>query len=421
MQWGIMGPGAVESTRRTRTLGLLSSTRQFNERAVPGLAGVWFGKQLLLGTLGVLVADRAQALGLKVSKILVTNAVEALACWLALSGNTAQEPTGKVRGRTKLENRSAGEMLFAKVSKPGFYVTQPMRMSIGASLPALGLVNATASRFNSFSCSPAGEDLINAAFEHIGQPRHRDVVSFLVGWVKGDTYSVDNDKLRAALSPLEPLSDRACLLLQERLLQGRGESDQWGRQRRSAALAWVRSVEQAGPRMGWDQQPSQISDAAHWADLRAGACFFAARDAAFKVLDTLETCMATPDNPYDLNAPLPERLVGPLSELRERAQAFLDLNHEDESANAFCRLVNQQQAQEILKDLVQLDGQVLRLRGNRICAGPAFEGGGSSVTIDEQSEEAAPASSPQWPEHISGRVANLWWLAQELDVAGRAS
>ena len=55
--WGILGPGSVESVRRVRTLGLASSTRLFNELAVPGLGGVWFGKQLLFSTLGVMVAE----------------------------------------------------------------------------------------------------------------------------------------------------------------------------------------------------------------------------------------------------------------------------------------------------------------------------------------------------------------------------
>ena len=82
--WGILGPGSVESVRRVRTLQLAATTRDFNERAVPGLGGVWFGRQLFLATLGLRVAERATARGSRAGKIAVANAIEALACWLAI-------------------------------------------------------------------------------------------------------------------------------------------------------------------------------------------------------------------------------------------------------------------------------------------------------------------------------------------------
>ena len=60
--WGVLGPGRIESVRRVRTLQLVATTRDFNERAVPGLGGVWFGRQLFLATLGLRVAERAMYL-----------------------------------------------------------------------------------------------------------------------------------------------------------------------------------------------------------------------------------------------------------------------------------------------------------------------------------------------------------------------
>lgn len=55
--WGLLGPEFLPNARRTRTLGLGVSVRLFNDLAVPGLGGVWYGKQLLLTTLGVAVAE----------------------------------------------------------------------------------------------------------------------------------------------------------------------------------------------------------------------------------------------------------------------------------------------------------------------------------------------------------------------------
>ncbi len=81
--WGLLGPEFLPNARRTRTLGLGASVRSFNDLAVPGLGGVWYGKQLLLATLGVAVAEEARSLGAKVQNVEMANAIEALACWLA--------------------------------------------------------------------------------------------------------------------------------------------------------------------------------------------------------------------------------------------------------------------------------------------------------------------------------------------------
>ena len=85
--WGLLGPEFLPNTRRTRTLGLGASVRTFNDLAVPGLGGVWYGKQLLLAVLGVEVAEDARNGGAKVQNIEVANAIEALACWLAFDSN----------------------------------------------------------------------------------------------------------------------------------------------------------------------------------------------------------------------------------------------------------------------------------------------------------------------------------------------
>jgi hypothetical protein len=47
MNWGLLGPEVLGSQRRMRTLGLGTVVRKFNDLAVPGMGGVWFGKQLL--------------------------------------------------------------------------------------------------------------------------------------------------------------------------------------------------------------------------------------------------------------------------------------------------------------------------------------------------------------------------------------
>jgi hypothetical protein len=122
LTWGLLGPESLASERRTRTLGLGATVRLLNDLAVPGLGGVSFGKQLFLATLGVAIAQRVRHSGKKVRNIEVANAVEALACWLALEGN-GWKPNPRLRGATKMRNKT--DLSFAIMRKPSFYVTQP--------------------------------------------------------------------------------------------------------------------------------------------------------------------------------------------------------------------------------------------------------------------------------------------------------
>lgn len=416
LNWGILGPGVVESTRRVRTLGLAASTRLFNDLAVPGLGGVWFGRQLFLATLGVLVAERAEAKEKRVTRISVTNAIEALACWHALQ-QSHREGEGRIRGSTKLTGVGHGELRFKNVSRSSFYVTQPMRMASVTTLPALGLVQATGSRFNSFSCSADGLAFIEAVGSGC-RPYNRDLVEHLVMWVLGEDERVNTNHLYLALSPLLPLPEEARVLLQERLYQGAANGLAEERRRRSEAFDWVRSRRQRVSPLSWDQQPAQITDPTHWADIRAGAAFFATRDAALAVLDELERIIGKPECSHTLGSTLSSSLQNLLKRLRTKAQVFLSLGHTDQVAAAFCKeMSDQNDDDEVLRHLLRRDGRVLRLVGDdKACPGPAFRGGEMSNELSEPEMEESPlADDPGWPEDISYRIRNLWWLSLDLE------
>lgn len=414
LHWGILGPGAVESTRRVRTLGLATSTRLFNDLAVPGLGGVWFGRQLFLATLGVLVAERAEAKKQQVTRITVTNAIEALACWHALK-QSHRAGDGRIRGSTKLAGVGPNELSFKNVCRSSFYVTQPMRMASVTTLPAMGLVQATGSRFNSFSCSAEGLAFVEAVGSGC-RPYNRDLVEHLVMWVLGIDERVNTPTLHDCLSPLLPLPEEARVLLQERLYQGAADGLAEERRRRSEALDWVRSRRRGAPPLSWDQQPVQITDSIHWADMRAGAAFFATRDAALEVLDELEKVIGTPERSHDLGSTLPASLHGPLNTLRTKAQVFLSLGHKDQETTAFCREMLKPNDSDVLHSLLLRDGRVLRLVGNQARPGPAFRGGEMSVELPvSEIEESPPADDPDWPGDISYRVRNLWWLSLDLE------
>jgi hypothetical protein len=418
LTWGLLGPGKLGSERRVRTLGVASSVRLFNELAVPGLGHAWFGKQLFLPTLGVRVAQHAQVSGRRVTNIETANAIEALACWLTFAANN-WERDARMRGSTKMQGKN--DLSFRAVRRPDFYVTQPMRMGIVEALPALGLVVADGARFNAFACSKAGEEFLDAACADFS-PFNRSVVEHLALWVstKYDDINVKTTSpLRAALSPIDPLPLRAREMLRDRLKVGGERESVEHKERRRNALAWVEAVYNAPPAtLTWDARPAQIT-AQHWADMRAGALFVAARNAAMDVLDALETHIGNQGDGqrFSLRSRVPDAVAPRLATLKQAATRFLAAGHSDKEANAFCIECSGDDPIHILKGLATRDGRVLRLKEQDVVPGPAFLGF-QRASLDSDDDEAVEtpivADRISWPQGISFRVRNLFLLNADL-------
>lgn len=396
--WGLLGPETLPGARRTRTLGLASAVRHFNDRAVPGLGGVWYGKQVMLALLGVAVAEQARQLNSKfsASNIQVANAIEALACWSAL--NRHPEPDPRLRGREKLSGKQADDFVFENARKPGFYLTQPMRMQTVQALPALGLVSATGERFNTFKTTPEGLNFAKAACEAFN-PYNREVVTHLTKWVLGEESRVDSNKLTTALSPLLSMPDRARLLLREHLRQGNTE--------RRNALAWIESLKDeqnnAAPN---EQRPAQIEEA-HWRDIQAGALFFPLHDLAVAALDAVEADMGQDCN-LDKGA---KNAEDKLLALKDACQKFLDFNYKEQSdALRFCRECVTDPI-DALRALVLRDETVLRWDGEKIRRGPAFKG----RTVREIDPVQEPDGDTPVPLGLSYRLRNLYRLNLDLN------
>lgn len=418
VEWGLLGPEQLAGLRRTRTLGLGTAVRRFNQLAVPGLGGVWFAKQIFLATLGVRVADRLRSKSANVKAIEVANAIEALACWLAFKNNGWTRDS-RLRGRQKLAGKD--KLTFTQLRQPRFYVTQPMRMATVEALVELGFVEPGSQRFNSFRCTQVGMDLVEAATAGY-RPYNATVEDYLFGRAmdKDDASISNTDKLRDALSPLVVLPADARALIRDRLCQGAGLNPEAAR--RKNALGWVRSCDVKNP-AGWETKP-KILDACHWDDLRLGARFFTARDAAIDVLNAIEAQMAPLAEPK-LTAEAASKLSPvqtPLGVLRDEAQRFLNEDKDPTDgrmATAFCRECIEEDSATIIRNLVKRDNRVLRLAGNDVLPGAAFSLQPQTATSDEEGEGpgADNAGRVPVPAGISGRVRNLYLL--DLDLQGR--
>nr|MDA3833565.1 hypothetical protein [Spirochaetales bacterium] len=294
---------------------------------------------------------------------------------------------------------------------------QPMRMTTVQTLPALGFVDSESSRFSAFRCSSAGRDFIEEACQGY-HPFNRTVVDHLGFWVSGHENRVNSDKLRDALSPLTPLKDKAIPLLRERLLQGGRESSE-DKFRRRNALAWVEKLRTTKPnQLTWDMRPEEITKS-HWHDLKVGALFFRAREAAITVLDALEAHIGNQatGQSYSLKQNIPEPIQPLLMDLKTKAKAFIDAQHHDRDANDFCLECNGT-AEDVLRSLVNRDRQVLRTVGDEIKPGPAFLGTGFTPenSSDEIPEDSSNSTGILLPRDISYRMRNLYLL--NLDMHG---
>ena len=422
--WGLLGPETVSSARRVRGLGVGSCVRNFNDLAVPGIGGIWFGKQLLLSTLGIVVAETARASGAKVHNIEVTNAIEAAACLMALTGSQ-WERDPRLLGATKLMGKALGKNAppFKIVRQRNFYVTQPMRMASVQALPALGLVSASGQRFNAFEVTDAGRQFVEAACSK--------VTKNLVRWVIGSEELSLNIPQLKEISPLTPLPESASSLLVQRLLNGAAGEAKEDRDRRANAWHWA-AANAAHHSHTWASRPDVISEH-HWNDLQAGALFFAVRDAAIALLDALEAKLRNQTGNMSLSLPNWSRdhsgaLAEQLATLRTAATAYraFPRTANDDEANRFCDECKHPEDDKLLRALVKRDSRVLVLRGEEITPGPAFRAGaattsqgGSSDTAESEQESSASPDEFALPDGISYRMRNMWYLQRNLTNASQ--
>ncbi|MEZ5443380.1 MAG: hypothetical protein R3F15_18055, partial [Lysobacterales bacterium] len=350
-------------------------------------------------------------------KLEVANAIEALGCWLAIHHQRAgQDP--RVRGNRKLANVTHEQLAYAHVKRSGFYVSQPMRMATVQALPALGLVHASSARFNVFTCTKAGSDLVQA-YSNAYRPWNSSMEAVLAEWICGDKPIRVAHTLCKALAPTEPLPGEAIGQLQECLQRGGEAESAEDTARRRNLLAWAeaRRIGKVDD-LDWGQRPHVITSKPHWHDLESGARFFIARDSALELLTFLE-CLMPADGVLRVDATLCTQARGALASLRRAAHAFLELGHTEPLAVAFCRECTAAGDAEVLRTLVARDGLVLRLRGDDIVAGSAYVAHSSPLSADAPSAESESAEPIGWPAGISHRVVNLFRL--NLDMHGELS
>ena len=421
VQWGVMATDYIVSRRRTRTLGLGRTIRKYNEDAVPGLGQLRYLKQLLWPLMGLRIASRLKLKGVTIRKIVLANAIEAMAC---LSGLLHHPPNGdylpweehswRIKGKQKLIGKKFCP--FAVARRSSFYVTQPMRSGVVDPLSKLGLVNPDAGRFSGFEISEKGMNLLEAScagsYDSLENYSYDSLENYFYTWVT-DEKDFNSTPAKAWLNPLLPPDPRACTLLLQLLCKD---------PKRTAALAWLRTI--SAQNVGWESPPPQITPE-HWHQIREGALFFEARDAALAVLTDIESQV---DRSGKKAIRLQEAPTDNIPILRQACQQFLDNKPTDDSAQEFCMNCLQEDSIAVIAYLLTREQNVLTLADTVICPGPSFRAGIASDNpqdeeetdemIDEE-EESYNAEEKDSPfanlPYISYRLPNLYELQRDLE------
>lgn len=396
MSWGTLSPEELPSERRQQDLGLASSVRYFNDRAVPGLGGLWFPMPLVWSILAVALTENLR----KPSALPIGNAIEALVMKHSISEN-GKDHGGRLRGTQKLQ--SVEDKSFKNLSRTGVYVVQPLRMAMVQPLVELGFV--TGSRYGAFRLADAGRQMLEL----------KDVKPWykaLENWVNGKEPNKELDVVLNALSPLSKTPNSVRQLIKARILKGNGSSDT-DAQRRHALWKLQKGPSEAQLSA---KRPEGIIES-HWTDLCAGAAFMDLRDCALDVLSTLEEYFKTKrkNNASDMWLSLDDAVTvwsEKLHSLKECAKKSLELI-QPAGENDSIQFANEclEEPKVCLKKLAKRDGSVIVWLEDKniLIPGPAFD---SSDRNTQESDQ--PANKSDFAPQLF-RLWNLHCLMCELN------
>ena len=351
--WGIIGHDYLGQMRDRRDLGLAKAIRFANEHSVPGLAGLSFLRSIVWALIGVDFAEKRAGAERPLSASVIAEGVEALACWHTVPAGVDQK--NRIRGARKLPRISPDQLTLKRLARGRGYVSQPIRVGIGAALPGLGLVEARNSRFNSFTLSGRGKRFLKLAL----QGRETSAaLPLLWNWLDGGSWphGKEQEKKRnreiAYLSPVGPLPSAARAFFSE-LMESAGAGPDLATRRSLWRVCGTLLSDD--PTLEDDELVAQVIakmrevDSATADRLTWSADFFKLYAAAFKILDQVQFFISD----------APNKTAEP-SDLVKRATIRVALTNFDDQAKVLC---NQPAPESMPQDLTHFLGNVIGASG----------------------------------------------------------
>lgn len=412
--WGIIKHEHLGHPRSRRDLGLAAVVRFANDYSVPGLAGLSFLRSIVWSLIGIEFAAVQRAAGNQVNPSAMAEGLEALACWHSIDDEIGEGMAYRVRGARKLRRiTSTKDLRLTDLARGQGYVSQPIRMGIGACLPRLGLVEAKTTRFNSFELNDRGREFLRLT---LGRADTSKAIPKLWSWLGGASWKEKHGEEELKLiSPVQPLPIELRQYFSG-LMVTVGVEDE--RAMRSALWQACRKLLK-NPTLDEDAMTAAISmqvaesDPAKAAQLDWAQDFFATYAAAFAVLDRVQAQLSDTNGGRAGVSRLlqSQTLQDRLNSLRSVARRFKTRRGPQSPPSELAPFIIEICAHDddaaLLRDLVRRDDIVLRLEDSTVSLHPDHKADSSPAG------DGAPDDEPIEEPMRLYRLHNLCRLARE--------
>lgn len=414
--WGIIGHESLGHPRSRRDLGLAAVVRFANDYSVPGLAGLSFLRSIVWSLIGIEFAAAQRAAGKQVNPSAIAEGLEALACWHCIRDGVGDNMAYRIRGARKLQRITSVEGLRLRdLARGQGYVSQPIRMGMGACLPRLGLVTAANSRFNSYELNDRGKEFLRLT---LGRDDTSKAIPMLWSWLGGTTWTAKKgSKELNLISPMRPLPQPLREYFSG-VMETVGVEDD--RAMRGALWQACRDLLASDPALDDDALAARVSaqiatrDLAKAARLNWAQEFFTAYAAAFAVLDQVQAQLLDTNGGRAGVSTLLENqiLQARLNALRSVASQFKTRRGPQSPPQELAPFITETGSNTddatLLRDMVRRDDIVLRLEESTISLHPDHKSASSPA------EDTAPDDEPTEEPMRLYRLHNLCRLAREV-------
>lgn len=374
-------------TRADLSFGLRRAARYYNEVVVPGIAGVWFVRQLSWATAALRLREKLAGGSRAPSAIRIANGIEALGCKLSWNGNRDDYHRKGVRAF----GRNPDDWSFRLLSTQRGYVQTPYRMSTVRALPeevGLGFAQGSTTLFNRMWLTKRGEELADSLL-HGCRVGNAALESFLVGWIKGEREVgkyAPLPRLHEGLGPYVPTDEEKKTVLKALKTVATLPGDLPPDPDRRFRLVEYFSQPPTEPILDWIERRN--SD--HARQTKAACAFDSYREAIDSFYAECTGVIALHDRGLSLRECAAfQNITDLFDDLEDSARTFLTAaregcEHPDalNSASAVLR----DGTVGTLRNLVMMDDRILCLVDDKVCRGPLFRTMQETESQDDETD-----------------------------------
>ncbi len=380
-EWFIPEVEDFPSQRALLHLGLNKAIRFYRELVVPGIGGVWFVRQLSWAVAGLALAKE-----LKIKPAKIANAIEAFACKLEWNANK-DEYAG--RGKRAF-NRDDDVWGFKELSDKKYYVQITYRMSTVRALTGLGL--ATGTRFNSMELTPTGIDLSKMIFNQRGVGQGGgNIQNVLKKWINQESIPTQGNIFQCLGRNSATNGEKQIVC--DRIMADSNDSLSSPQRRKNLINAFdlrfkkpdLGVIKGKLRKEGFEDQVYDIKSAeAFDAMLECG------RNVVYSCAESLAAGISTSELAKNKN-------LGNLVSAAKEFEKAKGAKHKD--ADAFAKsVVNEKKPEKMLKSIINRDGNILRVSGEKIVKVDLFDrrretGSNNGEALEDVGTEESPTEN----------------------------